>query len=166
MKTKCVTAFYVVIRVKCLYGRTRCSLSITSVGGSFGCGTSVYPDRNPCYGAPMDVRSQEIVQRVSHLKAEQSHVCRRVPGSNGPNVLLPSRCRTFPPCSLPLYTPAVTPSGPLMYCSRTTIRRKLVILVRPRIGRCCLLGKQVLPGGLAPVCTHLGDLAFQRFRNR
>ena len=101
MRTKCVTAAYVVTRVKHLYGRTRCSLSIT-VGGSFGCGTCLYPHYNPCYRAPVDVRSPETVQRVSNFKAEQSHVYRRAPGSNGSIVLLPSCCCTFPPCSLPL----------------------------------------------------------------
>lgn len=54
-------------------------------------------------------------------------------------------------------TRAVTPSEPLMYCSRATFTRKLVILVRPRVGRCCLIREHVLRGGLAPVCTHLGD---------
>jgi len=139
MKTYCVPAVCVVIRGKCPYGRTRCSLSIASVGGSFGCGTSLYPDWNTCYRAPMDVRSLEILRRVSLVKAEQSHVCRRVPGSNGPIVLLRSVVALFRRVLSRSHTQAVTPSVPLMSCSRTTFTRKLVILVHPRIGRCCLV---------------------------
>jgi hypothetical protein len=44
MAMKCGTAVYIDTRVKCLYGRTLCILSITSVGGSFRCGICLYPD--------------------------------------------------------------------------------------------------------------------------
>jgi len=115
----------------------------------------------------MDIRSPEILRRVSRLKAVHSHVYRRVPRSNARSCC----CRRsvvalFRRVLFRSHNRAVTPSVSLMSWSRTKFTRKLVILVRPRIGRCCQVLERVLRRGLAPVCTHLVDLAVKRFRNR
>jgi hypothetical protein len=81
-------------------------------------------------------------------------------GSNGSIVLLPSCCRTIPPCS-----------RPLAYSSHYSIWAANVLLAHhdheevshPRTPPYwTLLPEHVLPGGLAPICAHLEDLAFKR----